>query len=101
MRGGIEAIYDHLARPTGLLSFAPTVVAPGPMFLSRQRARLAGAASIAPPVAESELPDIMEALRKTFYASSAASSSSRDAALVKLSTPKTTSANVDPGSSPQ
>jgi hypothetical protein len=57
MRGGIEAIYDDLARPTGLLSFAPTVVALGPMFSSRQRARLAGAASIAPPVAESELPD--------------------------------------------
>jgi hypothetical protein len=57
MRGGIEAVYDDLARPTGLLSFAPTVAALGPMFSSRQRAHLAGAASIAAPVAESELPD--------------------------------------------
>ena len=37
----------------------------------------------------------------SFYAFSAASSSSRVAALVKVSTPKTTSARVDPGSSPQ
>ncbi|MGA8273336.1 MAG: phenylacetaldoxime dehydratase family protein [Candidatus Sulfotelmatobacter sp.] len=57
MRGGIEAVYDDLARPTGLLSFAPTVAALGPMFSSRQRAHLAGTASIAGPVAESELPD--------------------------------------------
>ena len=57
MRGGIEAVYDDLARPTGLLSFAPTVAAVGPMFSSRQRAHLAGAASVPPPVAESDLPD--------------------------------------------
>jgi Domain of unknown function (DUF4188) len=57
MRGGIEAVYDNLGRPTGLLSFAPTVAALGPMFSSRQRARLAGAASVAAPVAESELSD--------------------------------------------
>src|SRR6266436_6748060 len=37
----------------------------------------------------------------SFYAFSAASSSSRVAALVKVSTPKTTTARVDPGSSPQ
>jgi hypothetical protein len=57
MRGGIEAIYDDLARPTGLLSFAPTVAARGPMFSSRQRAHLAGASSEAAPVDESELSD--------------------------------------------
>lgn len=57
MRGGIEAIYDDLARPTGLLSFAPTVAARGPMFSSRQRAHLAGASSETSPVAESELSD--------------------------------------------
>ncbi|MGB7437666.1 MAG: DUF4188 domain-containing protein [Candidatus Acidiferrum sp.] len=57
MRGGIEAIYDDLAHPTGLLSFAPSAAARGPMFSSRQRANLAGPSSIAPPVAESELPD--------------------------------------------
>jgi hypothetical protein len=57
MRGGIEAIYDDLARPTGLLSFAPTVAARGPLFSSRQRAHLAGTASLAPLVAESEVSD--------------------------------------------
>lgn len=57
MRGGIEAIYDDLAGPTGLLSFAPAVAARGPMFSSRQRAHLADAAPIAPPIAESDLPD--------------------------------------------
>jgi hypothetical protein len=43
--------------PTGLLSFAPTAAARGPMFSSRQRAHLAGASSEASPVAESELSD--------------------------------------------
>ena len=55
IRGGIEAIYDDLARPTGLLSFAPQLGARGPMFSSRQRAHIAGAASVEPPIAESDL----------------------------------------------
>lgn len=57
IRGGIEAIYDDIARPTGLLSFAPTVVARGPMFSSRQRAHREGAALGPPAVTEAELPD--------------------------------------------
>ena len=57
IRGGIEAIYDDIARPTGLLSFAPAVVARGAMFSSRQRAHLQGPASVPPPIAEAELPD--------------------------------------------
>jgi hypothetical protein len=57
IQGGIEAVYDDLARPTGLLSFAPSLAAKGPMFSSRQRAHLAGTALIAPPVSESELPN--------------------------------------------
>ena len=57
IRGGIEAIYDDMAQSTGLLSFAPAVAARGPMFSSRQRAHLTGTGSIAPPVAESDLPD--------------------------------------------
>ena len=57
IRGGIEAVYDDLARPTGLWTFAPTVPAVGPMFSSRQRLHLAGAASVPSPVAESELHD--------------------------------------------
>lgn len=57
MRGGIEAVYDDLAGTTGMLTFAPVVPAVGPMFSSRQRAHLAGAASVAPPVAESDISD--------------------------------------------
>jgi Domain of unknown function (DUF4188) len=57
MRGGIEAVYDDLARPAGLLTFAPSVVAHGPMFSARQRARLAGTATNASPVSEAELSD--------------------------------------------
>jgi hypothetical protein len=57
MGGGVEAIYDDIGRPTGLLTFAPAVDARGPMFSSRQRAHLAGTAPIAPPVAESDMPD--------------------------------------------
>jgi fumigallin biosynthesis monooxygenase-like protein len=55
MQGGIEAIYDDLGSPTGLLRFAPALIAKGPMFSARQRAHLAGPASSAPPVSESEL----------------------------------------------
>jgi hypothetical protein len=56
-RGDFEAVYDDLAHPTGLLTFAPTIPAVGPMFSSRQRLHLAGPATIAAPVAESELHD--------------------------------------------
>ena len=37
MRGGIEAIYDDLPRPIGLMSFAPVQPARGPMFGARSR----------------------------------------------------------------
>ena len=57
IRGGVEAIYDDIAKPTGLLAFAPTAVARGPLFSSRQRAPLAGQAGIDAPLAESDLPD--------------------------------------------
>ena len=56
-QGGIEAIYDDVTQPIGLLSFAPTVAARGPMFSSRQRANLEGAAATAPAVAESDLAE--------------------------------------------
>jgi hypothetical protein len=55
MQGGIEAIYDDVTQTMGLLGFAPTMIAKGPMFGARQRAHLAGTSSIAPPVPESEL----------------------------------------------
>jgi hypothetical protein len=57
IRGGIEAIYDDLKQPIGLLKFAPTLPARGPMFSSRQRAHLAGTSAAESPVAESDLRD--------------------------------------------
>jgi len=36
-QGGIEAIYDDVARPVGMLRFAPVLEARGPMFGSAQR----------------------------------------------------------------
>jgi hypothetical protein len=39
MRGGIEAIYDDMPVPFGMMKFAPVVPARGPMFGARARAR--------------------------------------------------------------
>ena len=57
MRGGIEAIYDDIPQPLGLLAFAPSRDARGSMFSSRQRLGLSGAAVAPPPVSESDLTD--------------------------------------------
>ena len=57
MRGGMEAIYDDLAAPAGLLKFAPVKPARGSMFSARTRLGLAGPSPIEPPVSE-----------ETFYA---------------------------------
>jgi hypothetical protein len=53
-RGGMEAIYDNLSKPTGLGVFAPLKVARGPMFSARQRAG-AGEGAPPPPATESEI----------------------------------------------
>lgn len=37
-RGGIEAIYDDVARPIGMMNFAPMVIARGAMFGAAHRA---------------------------------------------------------------
>jgi hypothetical protein len=42
MRGGMEAIYDDTVKPLGFQGFAPSIVARGPMFSSRQRLNLQG-----------------------------------------------------------
>lgn len=55
MRGGVEAIFDDLGKPIGLLKFAPSLPAHGPMFSSRQRAHQAGTSAVESPVAESDL----------------------------------------------
>ena len=54
-RGGMEAIYDDLPQPVGLMRFAPTRPAKGPMFSARKRAGMEGEASLKPGIAEAEL----------------------------------------------
>lgn len=54
-RGGMEAIYDDLPAPIGMMRFAPNVPARGPMFSARQRAQAEGEEGSAPPVEEREL----------------------------------------------
>jgi hypothetical protein len=56
MRGGIEAVYDDVPKPIGLMAFAPVKPARGPMFSARTRAGRGGPVSPAPPgVSEGEL----------------------------------------------
>ena len=38
MRGGMEAIYDDMPKPIGMMTFAPVRPARGPMFSARTRA---------------------------------------------------------------
>jgi hypothetical protein len=49
-RGGIEAIYDDVPRPIGMMSFAPVKPARGPMFSAATRAGRAQARDVSPPV---------------------------------------------------
>jgi len=51
MRGGMEAIYDDMTAPIGMMKFAPLKPARGPMFSARTRATREGAA---PPAVISE-----------------------------------------------
>jgi hypothetical protein len=55
IRGGIEAIYDDMTAPTGMMHFAPLKQAHGPMFSARKRLDLGGEAALAPPVSEDEV----------------------------------------------
>jgi hypothetical protein len=52
--GGFEAIYDALDDPVGLLKFAPSLAAKGPMLSARARLE-PGAVAPAAPVPEAEL----------------------------------------------
>jgi hypothetical protein len=56
MRGGIEAIYDDMPDPLGLLAFAPARPARGPMFSARHRAGIGGPEQLAPVIPEAEAP---------------------------------------------
>lgn len=52
IRGGIEAIYDDIRTPLGLLKFAPSVPARGAMFAARRRLSRSGEAASPPAVTE-------------------------------------------------
>lgn len=56
MRGGMEAIFDDVDKPVGLMSFAPLDRARGPMFSARSRLGL-GRSPLAAVIPEDELLD--------------------------------------------
>ena len=53
--GGMESIYDDLAKPVGLMRFAPQRPARGAMFSARKRASIAGESPLPSVVREEEL----------------------------------------------
>jgi Domain of unknown function (DUF4188) len=55
MRGGIEAIYDDLPQPIGMMKFAPLKPARGSIFSARQRLSREGTESSPAPAPEGEL----------------------------------------------
>ena len=55
MRGGMEAIYDDLAAPIGMMKIAPLLPARGSMFSARRRLGLSDEPASAAPVPESAL----------------------------------------------
>jgi hypothetical protein len=50
MRGGIDAIYDDMGKPTGMARFAPATPARGALFSARHRAGRDGQPLTVPPV---------------------------------------------------
>jgi hypothetical protein len=56
MRGGMEAIFDDMDRPTGMMSFAPLDKARGRMFSARSRLGL-GESPLSPVIPEDALTD--------------------------------------------
>jgi hypothetical protein len=56
MRGGIEAVYDDIPTPIGMMTFAPVTPARGRMFSARERAGRGDAVEAVPPgVSEQDL----------------------------------------------
>lgn len=55
VRGGIEAIYDDMPQPIGMMKFAPLQPARGSVFSARQRLRREGAESSPAPAPEHDL----------------------------------------------
>jgi hypothetical protein len=56
MRGGMEAVYDDLDKPVGMMSFAPLEKAVGRMFSARGRLGL-GETRLSPVISEDDLND--------------------------------------------
>ena len=56
MRGGMEAIYDDLTKPVGMMAFAPLEKARGKMFSARSRLGL-GDSLVSAVIPETELPE--------------------------------------------
>lgn len=57
MRGGMEAIYDDMKTPVGMLRFASSEVARGAMFTARQRLKVEGDTSPEPLIDEKQFYD--------------------------------------------
>lgn len=55
MQGGMEAIYNNMPVPVGMMKFTPKQSARGTMFSARERLNLAGAPSASCPRTEAEL----------------------------------------------
>ena len=55
LRGGIEAIYDDLPEPIGMMKFAPLQPARGSSFSARQRLQREGTENSPPPAPEADL----------------------------------------------
>ena len=55
MRGGMEAVYDDMAKATGFLAFAAASPARGAMFSARGRAARPGSPVAEPPIGEPDL----------------------------------------------
>jgi Domain of unknown function (DUF4188) len=55
IRGGIEAIYDDMQTPIGLMKFAPLSTARGSVFSARQRLSREGSESSPAPAPEADL----------------------------------------------
>lgn len=55
LRGGIEAVYDDMPQPIGMMKFAALHPARGSVFSARQRLRREGSESSPAPVPETEV----------------------------------------------
>jgi hypothetical protein len=54
MRGGMEAIYDDMTAPIGMMKFAPLAKARGSVFSARKRLQREGVDSSSSPMSEAE-----------------------------------------------